>query len=365
MSRDEPQVCRNVFFGSPRRPANRLRDLLEAKIDAVPAGGEIAWATYYFRDEGLARALVAARGRGVKVTVAVEGRPRQRTANQRVVRFLQARGALGEGCRPVVYRLPSGPGFRVPRLHEKIYYFSSPAPHALIGSFNPSGSEVPEPELIKKIGDQDRGYNFLAEIVHPRLVEALHERVIDSHGLDVPELWAWRRRRATPVNVGNSQLYFFPSAESSPLEKALADLIPGAAVRIATSHFNDPGFLRLIARLARNNVSVSIIAHDTTRRVPTSVEAALGGHSMISFRRYQHPQGFPMHNKFILVDEGSRRRAFFGSLNLSQRSLRGNREVLLVTQQADVYARFDECWQEMSREWLRASSEESGSRGGT
>lgn len=363
MSSEEPPACQSVFFGSPRRPGNLLRDLLEARLQAVSAGGEVAWATYYFRDERLARALVAAHQRGVKVTVAVEGRPRQRTANQRVVRLLRARGSLEQGCRPVVHWLPSGLGCRVPRLHEKIYYFSSPYPHALIGSFNPSGSEVPDPEIIKKIGDQDRGHNFLAEIVHPRLVQALRERVIDSHELGVPKLWGGRLRSATSINIGHSQLYFFPSAGLPPLENALAHLSPGTSIRIATSHFNDRGFLRLLTRLAANDVSVSIIAHDTARRVPKSVEAALGQHPMISFLRYQHPLGFPMHNKFILVDEGGSRRAFFGSLNLSQRSLRGNREVLLVTRQADVYARFEECWREMFQECRQFSPDFQGRSG--
>ena len=170
-------------------------------------------------------------------------------------------------------------------------------------------------------------------------------------------LWCGRQAPATLIDTGQSQLYFFPSGRRRPLENELADLGPGASIRIATSHFNDRGILGLLTRLSSNNVKVSVIAHDTTRRVPRFVEAALGSHRRISFYRYQHPQGFPMHNKFILVEESGTRRTLFGSLNLSQRSLRGNREVLLVTRQSDVFARFDECWWAMFQECQEFSSQ--------
>ena len=56
-----------TFFGGPDPPGRFLRDVLEDRVDSVPAGEEIIWVTYYFRDEALAAALVRARRRGVSV----------------------------------------------------------------------------------------------------------------------------------------------------------------------------------------------------------------------------------------------------------------------------------------------------------
>lgn len=341
-------ACGRVYFGSPTRPG-LLRDLLQAKVDAMPAGGEIAWATYYFRDEALARSLVAARRRGVNVRVAIEGRPREQSANNRIIRFLGDAAGLGKGCRSATRRLPNALACRVPRFHEKIYYFSDPYPHALIGSFNPSGSEVEDPAIIERIGDQDRGHNCLVEVVHPRLASALHNRAYEMHH-GSGQLWRlFLPKRQDMLAAGATQVYFFPMLGRSPVEKELASLSSGSTLRIATSHFNDKAVLKLIMNLAGNGVSVAILAHDTHRRVPRKIENALQGDNGIDFLRYRHPQRLPMHSKFLLIDQGGRKRVMFGSLNLSRRSLRVNREVLAVTEQTDIYSRFEDCWQEM---WL-------------
>src|SRR5689334_10457863 len=67
-----------VYFGGPDKPSGFLRDLLKERVDLVPAGGEILWATYYFRDVALADALIRARERGVAVTLCIEAMPRLR-----------------------------------------------------------------------------------------------------------------------------------------------------------------------------------------------------------------------------------------------------------------------------------------------
>lgn len=103
-----------VHFGGPDKPPRLLRDLLRARIDAVPPGGRIAWATYYFRDRDLAAALAAAVDRGVEVVLHVEGVPRRRSANLAVLDFLRGHG-LGGGL--TIHR----PGPLREHLHSKIY----------------------------------------------------------------------------------------------------------------------------------------------------------------------------------------------------------------------------------------------------
>ena len=129
---------------------------MQARIEAVPRGGRIAWSTYYFRDRALARALMEASDRGVEVLLRIEGEPRFPEVNQSVIAMLETHG-LGGGVK--VHRSPMHPEEkRYPYWHSKIYCFSHPSPAALIGSFNPSGDEPEDAQIIADIGDQDRGH---------------------------------------------------------------------------------------------------------------------------------------------------------------------------------------------------------------
>ena len=149
-----------AFFGGPDRPPRALRDLLYSHIAAVPAGGEIAWATYYFRDQALAQALLQAGRRGVNLRLTLEANPRSAQANRSVIETLRSTG----GLRAVKHPWPDNLLWKKPRLHLKLYYFSHPEPHVLLGTFNPSGNRPEDPQVIAEIGDQDRGHNHLVEI---------------------------------------------------------------------------------------------------------------------------------------------------------------------------------------------------------
>src|SRR5215212_9786316 len=174
MHLSQPVDAQKVYLGGPDQPARALRDLLERRIDAVPIGGSIDWATYYFRDEQLAEALVRAHERGVAVRICLEGRPRQAHANDAVVRILTK----------------IGPGLCVSRdpftryLHTKLYCFSHPQPAALVGSFNPSGNQPEDAAMVAHIGDHDRGHNLLVQLTNPSMVNALiaHVRGLGRRG---------------------------------------------------------------------------------------------------------------------------------------------------------------------------------------
>src|SRR5689334_13722269 len=96
-----------VFFGGPDQPAGFLRDLLARQADAVPAGGEIFWSTYYFRDLALAEALLRARERGVTVKLCLEASPKLKDANREVSARLAAPAGLGDGFKPIKHLLPA------------------------------------------------------------------------------------------------------------------------------------------------------------------------------------------------------------------------------------------------------------------
>ena len=64
----------------------------------------------------------------------------------------------------------------------------------------------------------------------------------------------------------------------------------------------------------------------------------------ITFRRFEDPYGLPMHNKFVLVEDGERRWVAFGSFNWTTRSIWINREILAISSDPELFSAFDERW---------------------
>ncbi|GAA4717549.1 phosphatidylserine/phosphatidylglycerophosphate/cardiolipin synthase family protein [Sphingomonas lutea] len=306
-----------AYFGGPDLPARALRDLLQARVEGVPAGGTIDWMTYYFRDEALADALVAAKRRGVRVLVRLEGKPRHRGANDAVIARLRA--GIGEGLK-VETRL-----FGASHLHTKLYAFGGDRPHVLVGSFNPSGNDPEDVAIIADIGDQDRGHNLLVEIDEPAQVQALLTHVRDGTHLDGPNAFS------------------FPRGIASPLDRRIAALGRGAHLRIAASHLRDAGVARQLKRLAAKGARVEVLTHHTRRRTPDRLIAQLRRGSVHSLR-YHHPEELPMHAKFILAEDGARRWSAFGSYNLTRTSRWLNQEVLIFSDDAALWGQLDARW---------------------
>ena len=320
-----------VHFGGPNRPPRALRDLLQARVDASPPGSRIDWATYYFRDRALAEALVRAARRGVKVTLHVEGSPRHRGTNDPVLAILEADGLRG-GLR--VRRAPFGLPWLHPHLHSKIYVFSHPAPSALVGSFNPSGDEPEDSKIIAEIGDQDRGHNLLVDITDPVLVEALQRHIRTLSGL------GHRFRGGRTVNAGETSLYFYPRLRTGVIDKEIASLRAGSRIRGTISHLKQ-GFLTLaLMAAARRGVAVELLVHDTERRVPASTVKALDA-AGITVRRYTRSDGLPLHAKFLLVEDGGRSTAWFGSFNFNPRSRYINKELLVRSSDPAIWRQLD------------------------
>jgi len=346
---NSPEGTFRVFWGGPDRPLRFLRDVLEERIHAVPRGGEITWVTYYFRDEGLAKALLKARQRGVKVRVVVEGKPRTKTVNSQVNKILKDKDGLGGNLRVLTHRIIDIRFLRRCRLHEKLYYFSHPTPCALVGTFNPSGNHLEEPDVIQKIGDQDRGHNVLVEITDSCLVEGLYlhaQRMFRmSHG-------PWERFLPESNRVvvsGQNRILFFPRSKRKDLSLLFEDLGENCSLKMAVSHLNDSGFCKRLFGLARRGVHIEILAHDTKRRVPEWVEKKMLQNGII-FNRYIHPEGLPMHNKFMLIETPEQQTVIFGSLNLSVRSLHVNHELLVIGISPYLCKAFWQRWDDMLTE---------------
>ncbi len=339
-----------VFFGGPDLPPRALTDMLAQRTAAVPPGGAIDWVTYYFRDRQLAQELIKAHARGVHVRVTVEGRPRSAHANDDVIGMFREVKGLAEGIRSVALPavpLPRGHALK-PHLHEKLYCFSHPEPVAFIGSFNPSGNlEEREPEVIEEIGDQDRGYNYLVGLRDAGLVDrlVLHARSLNRQGTSFLDRFSSKMKRVTAAD--GMRVFLLPCASRHPALRSLEEMGGDVRIRLAASHIKGIYVAKALRGLAGRGADVEVFAETTRRRVPDRVETFLseGG---VSFTRLRHPDGVPMHCKFVLAERGVRRRVIFGSFNWTCRSFYLNHEIVAVSDDENLFDAFSARWNKMT-----------------
>jgi len=336
---------RHAHFAGPDQTPGALRDLLAERIDAVPSGGAIDWVTYYFRDRRLADDLARARERGVRVRVTLDGRPRTPHANDHVIE--QLRETLADGLRVVKIASDRWSWSKIfrPRLHEKLYCFSGPEPTAFIGSFNPSGDH-PEaaPDVIREIGDQDRGHNLLVALRDPKLVGPLVEHARLLHRSPHTALDRFRPAANRVLTSEGLSIHFLPRWRADPVRRVLERCGAGTRVRIAASHLSGTGPVRILRALAERGARVEILAEATARRVPPEVEAQLRD-AGIAIQRMIHAEGLPMHAKFALVEGREERCVMFGSFNWTQRSRHLNREIVAISTDPKLIDAFSERWE--------------------
>ena len=333
-----------VYFGGPDQPAGYLRNVLEDHIAAVPAGGSIDWVTYYFRDLKLAEALIQARKRGVKVTVSLAGKPRTSAANDAVIAKLSGAGGLGDGLRIVVFPgMPAPPGRTWgPQLHEKLYCFSHPKPIAFIGSFNPSGNNPEErPDIIREIGDHDKGYNALIGLVDSELVTQLVQHARNLHKTPPGLLYRFSAEANKAIHGADTTIHFWPRMNSHPVMQFLSKTSNNAHVRIFASHIRTEAAVNFMIELANRGVMLEIFAEATHRRVTAKVEQRLIS-AGIQFKRSRNLEELPMHLKLVLVEDRGQVWSIFGSFNWTKPSFWLNHEIAAISSDPLLFRAFSE-----------------------
>jgi len=255
-----------AFFGGPEASPGYLRDLLAEQIKAVSAGGSIDWVTYYFRDRHLAEDLLAAHRRGVRVTVTIENHPRSSHANDVVSEMLAGSQGLGSGFRSLSLSLLT-PRLRFgwePHLHEKLYCFSHPRPLAFLGSYNPSGDQPEEnPEIIREIGDQDRGYNVLVGMTDPRLVRYLVAHARCLHRMKDQGNRSFSLYNNLELQTKNGILFFLPRLGPHPVMRFLHSLSSGVCLKFVISHLKGPTMARKLVKLAGKGFQIQVLTDAT------------------------------------------------------------------------------------------------------
>lgn len=335
-----------IYFGGPDKPAGYLRDILAEHIAAVPCGGSIDWVTYYFRDLRLADALVQAHKRGVRVGLSLAGKPRVPNANDAVISMLSGPEGLGEGLRVVT--LPGIPAPRgrswKPQLHEKLYCFSHPKPIAFIGSFNPSGNMPEEKlEIIREIGDQDRGHNVLVGLTDPILSEQLVKHARQLQRVRPGLTYRFSAEANRTVNGTDTSIYFWPRVRPHPVVQFLNHIGDNARVRVVASHIRTESAVDVMLGLARRGVALEIFADATSRRVTEKVEQRFSA-ANIQFRRIRDPEDLPMHLKFVLVEDNDKVWSIFGSFNWTKPSFWLNHEIAAISSNPMLFKAFaDRC----------------------
>lgn len=341
-----------IHFGNPTQPTGYLRDVLESHVAAIPSGGAIDWSTYYFRDIRLAESLLQAHKRGVKVTVNLPVTPRVSEANKAVIRMLSGPNGLGDGLSVVTFPgIPAPPGRAwKPQLHEKLYCFSHPKPIAFVGSYNPSGNNPEtQPEIIREIGDQDRGYNVLVGISETSLVQYLIEHVRRLHQASPGLFYRFTDEANRFIEGSDATIHFLPSLRPHPVIQFLNQFGAGAYVRIAASHIRTKSAADIMIALARRGAEVEIIAESTHRRVTPNVEQRLIA-SGIRFRRAHISGGIPMHLKFVLIENAGQVWSIFGSFNWTRPSFWLNHEIIVISSNPLIFHEFSSCWNMLKNE---------------
>jgi len=350
--RPNGEAVSSLHHSGKSSPPYLLRSLLINRVEATPPGGRIGFCTYYFCDELLVESLLRAHERGVELRVLVEDCPRTPEVNGPAIRQLSSNlGPDQFRCLRACSLLPCMPGsFRArANLHAKIYCFSHPYPHVLLGSYNPSCDVVESPALVERIGDQDRGYNLLAELRQPEIVQGLNAHLEHLHRNGARRFFRFWPQSNRVIGSGDTQVFLYPRRRTPLLQKRICQLGEGDQVSIAASHMKAKSIVKAIGQVSLAGARVEIVCHDSERRVPQKVIGWLNA-SGVRVERYSDTREAPMHYKFILIDSKAGREVWFGSFNLNKQSLYFNHEVLVRSACPNLVQAFERCWKELVEE---------------
>ena len=338
-----------TYFGGPDKSKNLLRDILVEHIQAAPAGGDIQWVCYYLNDPVIFQALIDASERGVSIKLTIDGTARSPSINQACITVLSQLNRYPIKIN-IVKNKPVWEYFGLKwhaHLHSKLYYFSHPTPHVLIGSYNPTaGTEHINQTSINEIGDHSISHNVLVEVDDNDTVKHLKNYIFD---LQNTQQRMFARLLPTHNVTFRSQQWsidFLPSLSANPINTLLSKNHSNANVKCAISHLKGPGILNPIKTALKTGKKIELILESSHRRVAKKHLAFLDKHQI----KYYQPtleNDCLMHNKFILYQSDQQHCVMFGSFNWSARSRLLNHEVIACSYDKQIIAAFEQRWHQI------------------
>jgi cardiolipin synthase len=310
---------------------NRLTLLIDRgdRLDALmalieSAERELRLLYYIFTDDAVGTrvrdALIAACGRGVKVSLLVDGFGSEETADGF---FQPLRDASGGVCR----FLPRFGRSYLLRNHQKIAV--ADRGRALIGGFNIDASYFASPE---EDGWRDLGLLVegpaAAHLVgyFDAMMAWAHDPHAKIRGL-TRTLRRWSQRR------GHLRwLFGGPTQRLSPWAQALkTDMARGRRLDVIAAYFApNPGTLRRIGRLARRGALRIVTASKSDNTMTIGAARHCYRRLLRRGARIWEYQPMKLHTKLFVVDD----KAYIGSSNFDMRSLYINCEIMLRVEDA-------------------------------
>lgn len=341
--------CSNVHFGGPDLKKYALRDILLKYIDQTPPGGMIHWVCYYLRDQLVLDALVNAATRGITITILIEANPRIPEINQPSIEYLRKHSP----AQIKIFLARKKPVWEFfglhwhPHFHGKLYYFSHPDPHVLVGSYNPTaGEDELSTHLLGEIGDHSISHNALVDITDHIAVSVLAKHIAALH-----QRWFRSFARFTPAHnqthhAGDWNINFLPRLRSHPIQQLLTKNDKNTVIKCAISHLKGPGIRRTLLNALRLGKELEILLDSTQRRVSQEHLSFLE-HNNIRYYQPTLPPNCLMHNKFILCESKNEASVTFGSYNWSARSRYLNHEIIASTCDQNIVASFKKRWRQI------------------
>lgn len=232
-------------------------------------------------------------------------------------------------------------------MHSKLYYFSHPRPHALVGSYNPTtDTQAIDAQLIKKIGDHTISHNVLVNIDNNKILTAIlkYFRRIDSK-----HYRRWPRFCSSDNRIFRDSTWsvnFLPRLVTHPVNLLLKQNDNNAKILCAISHLKGPNIIKPLIKASERGKQIELILDSTQRRVPKKLLDQLELHN-IKYKQLNSDQHCLMHNKFIIYKSNETHCVLFGSFNWSIRSWWLNHEIIVTTQDRNIISSFENRWQEM------------------
>ena len=337
----------NIYFGGPDLKQYLLRDVLVDSIRNTPTGGHISWMCYYLNEPKIIQTLLDAANRGVNIIIFIDANPRVPEVNLPCIAQLRQQSSIKV---ITAQKKPIWEYFGVnwhPHFHAKLYYFSHPNPHILIGSYNPTaGSEQLSHDMLQQIGDHSTSHNVLIDIADLDIT-----RNLNRYTCNMQKPWYRKLARVLPSHNhcyrnGEWEINFLPRIRPHPIKALLNKKDDNAILRCAISHLKGPGIMGALTNALRLGKKIEILLEPSERRVSKNYLSFLERNQIPTYRPTL-PKYCLMHNKFILYKTDNEQRIMFGSFNWSARSRYLNHEIIASTTNNTIFSAFQERWLQM------------------